>query len=61
MACPTGCGGSPGDRRWVAVSTVTGDCLVTNPDGSCRRFKTRGGALAAAEAIEAPDRGAMRV
>jgi len=38
-------------RRWAAIDPETGDCLVSNPDRSCRRFRTRDGALAAARAL----------
>lgn len=60
MAACGSCGGGS-MRRWTAINPVTGDCLVTNPDGSCRRFKTRQGAIKAAEATGAENPGAMLV
>lgn len=48
-------------RRWRAVDPLTGDCLVTNPDNSCRRFRTREGAVAAARALGHENPGTMLV
>lgn len=59
MACSS-CGGGA-MRRWRAVDPLTGDCLVTNPDSSCRRFRTREGALAAARALGHENPGVLSV
>lgn len=52
--------GPCGNRRWVAVDPLTGDCLLPNGDGSCRRFVTRDGALTAARKAGHENPGVLR-
>jgi hypothetical protein len=53
-----GCGcNSP---KWLAVDPLTGDCLLFDEQGGCRRFASSGRALRAARAAGHENPGVLR-
>jgi hypothetical protein len=56
-----GCACGSGLPRWMAVNATTGECLLLDEHGACRRFSSAGRARRAAIAAGHVDPGAMKL
>lgn len=48
-------------KRWVAIDPSTGDCLLIDEAGDCRRFASSGRAMRAARAAGHESPGVARL
>lgn len=56
-----GCACNGSLPRWTAIDPETGECLLFNEEGGCRRFASSGRAMRAARAAGHESPGVLRV